>query len=149
MASLNPESSAWPVSGGQKALPRILVIDDDPDITWLIKVALAYDEVEVIREHDGQKGVLALLQAKPDLIILDLEMPRRDGHDVIQFVRANHDLQKIPIVVLTGSQDSNEAKRVENEGANTLLKKPLQWTLLRQELERWLPLRRSSVAPVS
>ncbi|MCA9104189.1 MAG: response regulator [Planctomycetales bacterium] len=121
--------------------PRVLMIDDDPDITWFVKVALAYDNVIVLRDHDGQRGSLDALQESPDLILTDLDMPRRNGHEVIHFVRSHPDLKHLPIVVVTSSKEPGIKERVLSEGANGFVSKPIDIPTLKRELGRWLPKR--------
>ena len=137
---------AQPSSLSEKSLvgrwPRVLVIDDDPDITWFLKTALAYDEVEVIRDHDGQRGSLDAVQESPDLVLTDLDMPRRDGHDLLKFIRATPTLQDLPVIVITGCSESGVEERVLAEGASGFVRKPIDLTVLRRELEKWIPLQR-------
>ena len=140
MAIANPTTSAdRPLEG---RWPRVLVIDDDPDITWFLKTALAYDEVEVIRDHDGQKGSLDAVQESPDLVLTDLDMPRRDGHDLLRFIRTNPVLRDLPVIVITGCTEPGVEERVLAEGASGFVQKPLDLRVLRQELEKWIPVRR-------
>lgn len=124
--------------------PRLLVVDDDPDITWFLKVVLAYDEVEVIRDHDGQRGSLDAVQESPDLILTDLDMPRRDGHDLLKFIRSNSVLRDLPVIVITGCNQPGIEQRVLEEGASGFVPKPIDVKVLRRELEKWIPLRRIS-----
>lgn len=137
---------APPNSSSEKRLvgrwPRVLVIDDDPDITWFLKTALAYDEVEVIRDHDGQRGSLDAVQESPDLVLTDLDMPRRDGHDLLKFIRANPTLRDLPVIVITGCKEPGVEERVLAEGASGFVRKPIDLKVLRRELEKWIPVRR-------
>lgn len=146
--SVNPRTagshqSANPAAAGTRQ--KILVVDDDPDITWFIKVALAYDNVEVLRDHDGQRGVWSSVQEHPDLIITDLEMPRRNGFELIKFVRSHSELSGVPILVITGVEGPEAAQKATAVGANGLIRKPIDLKAFRRELERWIELRPAHV----
>ena len=114
---------------------RILVVDDDPDDQLLIREAL--DEARVQTDVQVVNDGLELLDylrrggrfsridtPQPDLILLDLNMPRMGGHEVLQTLKADPELRKIPIVVLTTSKRDEDVQRSYEFGANTFITKP-------------------------
>jgi chemotaxis family two-component system response regulator Rcp1 len=116
-----------------KPLPQVLLVDDNPADVVLAREALAGGRHEscIIHVSDGE-AALAYLQrsgvyadaARPDLIILDLNLPRKDGRAVLKEVKADENLQTIPIVVFSTSSSMLDIKRSYELGANCYLSKP-------------------------
>lgn len=82
-------------------LPTILCIEDEEEMIELIRVILARHGYEVIGALGGQLGIKKVAELKPDLVLLDLMMPELDGWGVLQRMRANSELQSIPVVIVT------------------------------------------------
>ena len=89
---------------------RILIIEDDSYISDMYKIKLESEGFQVIIASDGQKGVEQLNQQKPDLILLDVVMPKMDGFSVLQNIKEDPEVQDIPVIMLTnlGQKDSVE-----------------------------------------
>jgi DNA-binding response OmpR family regulator len=81
--------------------PTILCIEDEEEMIELIAVILARHGYEVIGALGGRLGIEKVAQLKPDLVLLDLMMPELDGWGVLQRMRANNELQNIPVVIVT------------------------------------------------
>jgi CheY-like chemotaxis protein len=117
----------------------ILLADDRPDDVILIQRALVkakvYNPVFVV--HDGEealdylagKGKFADRQRYPfpNLMLLDLKMPRTDGFEVLQAIRANREFRSLRIIVLTSSQEIKDVNRAYELGASSFLVKPLEF----------------------
>jgi DNA-binding response OmpR family regulator len=92
---------------------RILMIDDERDLVFAVKLFFEAENYEVVAAYDGHQA-LALLEDKanlPDLIILDVYMPRLSGWDVLRMIRANRDTRTIPVIMLTTAvQDADKAR---------------------------------------
>ena len=80
---------------------RILVVDDDKEVVRLMKAYLEQAKYEVLVAYDGETAVHAIRRDKPDLILLDLMLPDRDGYDITRLVRSDSSLAHIPIIMLT------------------------------------------------
>jgi chemotaxis family two-component system response regulator Rcp1 len=116
-----------------KTKPEILMVDDNPADIDLTSEVLAQSEghFHVNAVHDGVEA-LSFLQRQgkyakaplPDLVVLDLNLPRKDGCEVLSSIRANPALAKIPVVIFTTSQASSDIARSYKLGANCYLKKP-------------------------
>jgi two-component system, OmpR family, alkaline phosphatase synthesis response regulator PhoP len=91
-------------------LPKLLVIDDQPFIVAIFSEILNPDEVELISATNGEDGFILACQQKPDLIFLDIEMPRLDGLSVCRKLRQQTDFQDTPIYMLSarGETPSDE-----------------------------------------
>jgi DNA-binding response OmpR family regulator len=79
----------------------ILVVDDDPDLVETVAMMLESKGCEVGRAYDGIEGEESIKKRRPDLIILDVMMPRKDGYELCAELKANQETSDIPIVLLT------------------------------------------------
>jgi two-component system response regulator MprA len=101
--------------------PQILVIDDDPNITSLLRRALIYDGYSVTTAADGPSGLTAARDRPPDLVILDVMLPHLDGLEVCRRLRAAGDM---PILMLTARDDVSDRVQGLDSGADDYLVKP-------------------------
>ena len=81
--------------------PYILVVDDDPDLVETVAMMLESKGCEVGMAYDGIEGEESIKERRPDLVILDIMMPRKDGYVLCAEMKADPDLQDIPVVLLT------------------------------------------------
>jgi len=107
-------------------MPRILVIDDDPAISELVAVNLEIAGYDVSQAEDGIKGQALALQLQPDLIMLDLMLPRVDGFTVCQRLRRDERTAEIPILMLTALSQTHEKVEGFNAGADDYMTKPFE-----------------------
>ena len=114
--------------------PSILIADDDAGDRLLIEKALEDCRVDskVSFVKDGQELLqnlteLVRSQSPPALVLLDLNMPRMDGRDVLRIVKHDPTLRSIPIVVLTNSSNPTDVVGAYHEGANTFFQKPMDY----------------------
>lgn len=107
------------------AARRILVIDDDHNIVELITLGLTKQGYAVLAAHDGQSGFDLAKTHLPNLIILDVNMPRMDGWDTLKRLRSTLQTQKIPIIMLTTEGLIKDVDKAMTLGATGYLVKPL------------------------
>ncbi|MFF2370559.1 response regulator [Agromyces sp. NPDC058110] len=100
---------------------KILLADDDDQLQRALRITLAARGYEIVAAHDGAEAIDLAANAHPDLILLDLGMPRVEGLDVIRAVRA---WSKVPILVLSGRTDSAEKVEALDAGADDYVTKP-------------------------
>lgn len=103
---------------------RILVVDDEPDIVKVVAFRLKKKGYAVIVAVDGHEGLEKAEKEKPDLILLDLQLPGMNGEEVCAKIRSNQNLKQIPIIFLTASQSVNVKDKAKQLGANDYLIKP-------------------------
>jgi two-component system cell cycle response regulator DivK len=112
------------MAGGCK---RVLIVDDDSDNRKLFSTLLRSVEGVVVHEAgDGVDALRAVLEHKPDLILLDMDLPLLDGYRAVGMIRACSALgASVPIVALTAASESNARKRCIGAGATDFLAKPV------------------------
>jgi len=84
-----------------KGKAKILLIDDDPDFVEATKLVLESKPYEVVTAADGSEGIATARKEKPDLIILDIIMPVKNGFNAAEELKKDAELQKIPVIMLT------------------------------------------------
>jgi DNA-binding response OmpR family regulator len=105
---------------------RILVIDDEANLTKLLKINLELTgQYEVRTENNGLLGLPAAKEFKPDLVLLDIAMPNKDGYEIASGIRNNSGLESIPIIFMTGQEldDKGLQERVSKLGAYDYISK--------------------------
>jgi len=107
-------------------MPRILVIDDDSAISELVAVNLEMAGYDVSQAEDGIKGQALALQIQPDLILLDLMLPKVDGFTVCQRLRRDERTKDIPVLMLTALGQTQDKVEGFNAGADDYLTKPFE-----------------------
>lgn len=95
---------------------KILVVDDERDIVGWLKHVLTHHGFSVTEAYDGVQALEAVAADRPDLILLDLKMPRMDGRATIRRLREQEDTRSVPIIVFTATQLSDEAERAQMLG---------------------------------
>lgn len=107
-------------------MPRILVIDDDPAISELVAVNLEMAGYDVSQAKDGIKGQALAVQLQPDLVLLDLMLPKVDGFTVCQRLRRDERTADIPILMLTALDQTQDKVGGFNAGADDYMTKPFE-----------------------
>jgi DNA-binding response OmpR family regulator len=119
----------------------ILVIDDDPDLTVMLKAQLERNRHRVVVASSGREGLQKAYQARPDLILLDIMMPGMDGWEVCRRLR---ELSSVPIIMLTAANMQGDVVKGLESGADDYLTKPFSAVELEARIQAVL--RRSSAA---
>lgn len=107
-------------------MSRILVIDDDPAISELVSINLEMAGYDICQAEDGIKGQALALQIQPDLIMLDLMLPKVDGFTVCQRLRRDDRTSNIPVLMLTALAQTKDKVDGFNAGADDYLTKPFE-----------------------
>ncbi len=105
---------------------KILVVDDEPDIVYLIRLILEKEGYEVVEANSGTEGLEAAKKEKPDLILLDVMMPDMLGWEVCRKLKDMKELQKVPIAMLTvKSAAEDKVKSLDTARADWHIAKPV------------------------
>lgn len=110
--------------------PHILVADDEEDVLMLCRVNLEFEGFEVSAAANGEEAVSEARERRPDLILLDVMMPVKDGWETLNELKADPDLKGIPIVMLTAKVQEEDQFRALAAGAADYVTKPFHPTSL-------------------
>jgi len=120
-------------------MKRVLVVDDKASSRELIRAVLESSGYEVREAGDGCEAVQIANQIKPDLILLDLQMPNLDGYGALKIIRSDPRFADLPVVALTASAMRGDREKALSAGFTGYISKPVKLSLLRTELARLLP----------
>jgi two-component system, OmpR family, alkaline phosphatase synthesis response regulator PhoP len=104
---------------------KVLIADDEPDILEIIKYNLSSEGYEVITAKDGSEAIDKAKSFRPDLIILDIMMPRKTGVEVLEYLRSQPEFQETIIIFLTAMSDENSHIKGFETGADDYVTKPV------------------------
>jgi CheY-like chemotaxis protein len=119
-------------------LPRILYIEDSPQNRDIVRRYLA-DDYEVLEAEDGEHGMERALRDMPDLILMDLSLPRLDGWEATRRLKNNPQAKHMPIVAVTAHAAREDQVRAYDAGCIDYLTKPLERDLLLNTIKKHLP----------
>lgn len=102
---------------------KILIVEDEISLQSSIKEFLLMEEFEVVTASDGEMGVKMIKSEKPDLVLLDVILPKKDGFGVLAEVKANEETKKIPVILLTNLEGADDVDRAFSFGVNAYLVK--------------------------
>ncbi|AGX87765.1 putative bifunctional diguanylate cyclase/phosphodiesterase [Candidatus Symbiobacter mobilis] len=108
---------------------RILIADDDPTVGLLLQAALASQGYVVMVHEDGASALESFRNDPADLVLLDVEMPERNGYEVCEEIRQGLE-SDVPVILITGHDDVASIDRAYEVGATDFIPKPLNWTLI-------------------
>ncbi|MFZ1654394.1 MAG: response regulator [Candidatus Moraniibacteriota bacterium] len=92
--------------------PKVCVIDDDADLREIYLLNLNRENLDAVLARDGEEGMRAIREHLPEAIILDLQMPKKDGFEVLAELAADTKLRDIPVVILSNADDEASFKKV-------------------------------------
>jgi CheY-like chemotaxis protein len=114
---------------------RVLVVDDEPDVLLLCRVNLEFEGYEVVEAADGEEAMQRLREQRFDVVLLDVMMPKMDGWQVLEAVKADPDLKDLPVVMLTAKVQDQDQIRGWSQGAADYITKPFSPLALSQVLQ--------------
>jgi two-component system cell cycle response regulator len=121
---------------------RILIADDNPQILELLEAYLEPLKATVTAAADGQAAVAAVEREQPDLILLDVMMPKRSGFEVCRMLKEDPRYRDIPIVMVTALNETGDEERARECGADDYLSKPVNKLELLDRVGSLLKVRR-------
>ena len=117
------------------AQPVVLVADDEEDIRELIVFRLENSGYTVIEAQDGAEALELARSARPDLAVLDVMMPKMDGYELTQRLRADEATSRMPIILLTARTQEADVERGFSAGADDYIRKPFSPQELRARVQ--------------
>ena len=118
---------------------RILLVDDEPSIVKMVGKRLEVEGFEVLIAIDGQEGLDKARAERPDLIVLDLMLPKLNGYEVCTMLKQDTRYQGIPVVLFTAKAQEKDEKLGMECGANAYVKKPFRAQELLEKIRALLP----------
>ena len=142
---LQPQTPGW-IQSPRQAVPSsryrqiapargaglVLIVDDSADTREIYATSLRHSGFAVVTASDGELGVHAAVAHRPDVVVMDLSMPRLDGLDATRFLKRHRRTRRIPVIMLTGYPSEAINQNVLEAGVDVFLTKPC----LPEELER-------------
>jgi DNA-binding response OmpR family regulator len=116
------------------ARPLVLVADDDEDILQLVVLRLGRSGYDVVSATDGESAVELAMARRPDLVVIDVAMPRLDGLEITRMLRAREETASIPILLLTARTRDVDVELGLAAGADDYVTKPFSPELLAQRV---------------
>lgn len=124
-------------------MPKILIVDDDPIVHMLYKRHLEREGFELLMARNGVEALTVVAETKPDLIVMDVMMPAKDGISALRELKQNEATRNVPVIVITAnvSEYSTSTQEAKIGGAESLLTKPLSPAKLVAEVLKFFPAR--------
>lgn len=119
-------------------MSKILIVDDEPDLITTVSFRLEKIGYEIISAADGREGLEKARQEKPDLIILDLMLPKMDGYKVCGMLKHDQRYNKIPIILFTARAQVSDQKIGMDCGADAYITKPFEPQVLLEKIKELL-----------
>jgi DNA-binding response OmpR family regulator len=118
--------------------PRVLVVDDEPDLVRILEFGLKAAGYAVETASDGQEGLKKARESKPDVILLDLMLPKLDGYKVCRLLKFDERYKHIPIVILSARTQEGDQTLAHEMGANRFLTKPYEFSEILDHIQALL-----------
>jgi two-component system alkaline phosphatase synthesis response regulator PhoP len=115
--------------------PKILVVDDERYILHILDFSLGAEGYEVITAGDGEQAVERTKADRPDLVVMDIMMPRMDGFEACRIIKSDPETRDIPVIMLTAKGREVDRKRGMDAGADEYLTKPFSPAKLIERVE--------------
>ena len=115
---------------------RVLIAEDDPNIVESLSFVLSRDGFAVSAALDGDEALRRLRSDPPDVMILDVMLPKRNGFEVLKLIKADPALQALPVIVLTAKGQPQDRRMAESLGVADFMTKPFSNTEVLQAVRR-------------
>ena len=123
---------------------RILLVDDEADFVEVLRIRLEDSNYEVIVAYNGEEGLERAEREEPDLILLDIMLPKISGFDVCRKLKIDKNFKDIPIIMLTAKFQPNDIRFGEGMGADAYITKPFEPQVLLAKMRELLDKKKAS-----
>jgi DNA-binding response OmpR family regulator len=114
---------------------KILIVDDEPDLVSTVEYRLKFADCEVVTASNGEEGLEQARAEKPDLILLDTNMPVMNGHEMLERLRADGALKHIPVLMLTARCEPQDIAAASAHGVTDYVTKPFDFAELMAKIQ--------------
>jgi two-component system, cell cycle response regulator DivK len=118
---------------------RILVVEDQPDNRQIIRDMLAPADYEIIEAENGEQALAVIAKERPDLILMDIQLPVMDGYEATRRIKADASLRSIPIIAVTSYELSGEGQKARVAGCDDYVPKPYSPRELLAKIRQYMP----------
>ena len=119
-------------------MAKVLVVDDEEHIVMILKDSLEFSGFQVVTAYDGLEALERVSKDRPDIIILDIGMPKLDGWEVCRRLKGDEKTKAIPIIILTAYAQTSDQRKGAQLGAERFISKPCDLTYLVEEINALL-----------
>ena len=120
------------------ASKRVLIVDDEPDIVDVIEFNLKLESIECITAYDGEEGLSKAKEENPDLIVLDVMLPKINGYKIARLLKFDESYKHIPIIMLTARTQQSDVALGKETGADEYVTKPFSMDELVGMIKKYL-----------
>ncbi len=117
---------------------KVLIVDDEPDCVSIVQCRLEWCHYEVITATNGKEGLEKAVSEKPDLILLDTNMPVMNGHDMLERIRKDQVLKDTPVIMVTALCDAKDVDMASSFGISDYVTKPIDFAKLIEKISNIL-----------
>jgi len=117
---------------------KILIVDDEADLVGILEVQLQSMGYSTITAEDGEVGIEMVKLETPDIILLDVMMPKLDGYQVCKLLKNDQTYAHIPIIMLTARAQAQDIQKGKDAGANDYMTKPFDNKILMEKIQKLL-----------
>lgn len=121
---------------------KILYIEDNADNRMLVRRIMMVEDCEVFEAATGAEGIALAIRVRPDLILMDMNLPSVDGYDLTRRVRQIPELQDIPIIAMTANVMHGDREKTLEAGCDGYIPKPIDVDDLPRQIQRFLEAKR-------
>lgn len=119
-------------------MPRVLIIEDNETNLYMMKFILTRLECEVLEARDGESGVALALSERPDLILMDIQLPVLDGYAATRRLREEETTREIPIIAVTSFAMAGDREKAMEAGCTAYVEKPIDPEMFIREISKYL-----------
>ena len=123
--------------------PKILIVDDESDYVTTVQYRLEWSHYKVITAANGKEGLEKAANEKPDVILLDTSMPIMNGHEMLERLRKDPDLKRIPVIMVTALCEAENIAKASSHGIADYIAKPFDYTELLEKVANALENKRT------
>ena len=117
---------------------KFLIIEDNDQNMYLMTFLLTKNNCEVIQATNGKEGIRLARETKPDAILLDIQLPEKDGYQVASEIQEDHTLKNIPIIAVTSYAMPGDKERILSAGATGYIEKPINPDIFFKQILEYL-----------
>lgn len=119
-------------------MKKVLIIEDNEDNLYMLKFILELNNIEVIAAADGMTGFKTTVEVKPDLILMDIQLPDINGLEVTKMIRASEIKNSIPIIAITSYAMTGDRQKALDAGCDSYIEKPIDPETIMNDINRYI-----------